>query len=202
MAYTIVIFGASGDLTRRKLIPALYNLFRKNRLPEVTRIVGVSRSVFGHEQWRSELRESTEKYSKVFDAEAWNRFSENVYYQPGDITQSADFEKLRDFLDEIEQGNSKGRLFYLSTKPQLYEIAIEQLGAVGLAHDNGGFRRIIIEKPFGTDRKTAHALNESIHHAFREDQIYRIDHYLGKETVQNIFALRFANSIFRTDLES
>ncbi len=197
MAHTIVIFGASGDLTSRKLIPALYSLFRKDRLPEQTRIVGVSRSPFEHAQWRTELSESTAKFAaNLFEQNAWDAFSENIYYQPGDIQQSSDFQQLGAFLDQIEQGKSKGRLYYLSTMPQLYEAAIEQLGKAGLAEDNGGFRRIVIEKPFGTDLKTARALNHSIHNVFREDQIYRIDHYLGKETVQNIFALRFANSIF------
>ena len=197
MANTIVIFGASGDLTSRKLIPALYNLFCKKRLPETTRIVGVSRSSFEHSQWRADLRESTESYSpKQFDASTWEAFSEHIFYQPGDITKQDDFEKLAAFLDQLEGDKSAGRLYYLSTKPQLYETAIEQLGAAGLAKDEDGFRRIVIEKPFGTDFKSAQGLNQSIHHAFREDQIYRIDHYLGKETVQNIFALRFANSIF------
>ncbi len=115
---------------------------------------------------------------------------------PGDIKEPSDFEKLATALTEIEQGAAVGRIYYLSTMPQLYEEAIKQLGAAGLSDDTDGFRRIIIEKPFGTDLQTAKALNQSIHGAFREDQIYRIDHYLGKETVQNIFALRFANSIF------
>ncbi|MCA9139028.1 MAG: glucose-6-phosphate dehydrogenase [Planctomycetales bacterium] len=197
MAHTIVIFGASGDLTSRKLIPALFSLFKKNKLDGVMRIVGVSRSRFEHEQFRSSLRESAAKFSgKLFDDESWNEFSRHVYYHPGDIKDPSDFESLAKFLDEIEQGEPAGRLFYLSTMPQLYEQAIMQLGAAGLADDTNGFRRVIIEKPFGTDLATAHALNDSIHKVFREDQIYRIDHYLGKETVQNIFALRFANSIF------
>ena len=196
MSHTIVIFGASGDLTSRKLIPALYNLFRKDRLPKSTKIVGVSRSQFEHQQWRESLRETTAKFAKdSFDAGAWETFSQNIFYQPGDIKKTEDFRSLAKFLDETESAGS-GRLYYLSTMPQLYEQAIQQLGAAGLADDTNGFRRVIIEKPFGTDLKTAQALNESIHGVFREDQIYRIDHYLGKETVQNIFALRFANSIF------
>ena len=197
MAHTIVIFGASGDLTSRKLIPALYRLFIKGRLPEGSRIVGVSRSAFEHQQWRDSLREAAAEFAKaVFDAESWDRFSANVYYQPGDIKVSEDFVALAEFLDSIEPESSAGRVYYLSTMPQLYEEAIRQMGTAGLADDSDGYRRVIIEKPFGTDLKTAHALNDSIHHVFREDQIYRIDHYLGKETVQNLFALRFANSIF------
>lgn len=197
MAHTIVIFGASGDLTSRKLIPALYSLFKKDKLDEVVRIVGVSRSRFEHEQFRDSLRQVASKFAgKLFDDETWNDFSQHVYYHAGDITVAEDFEGLAKFLAEIEQGEEVGRVYYLSTMPQLYEVAIEQLGAAGLSDDTDGFRRVIIEKPFGTDLATAHALNDSIHKVFREDQIYRIDHYLGKETVQNIFALRFANSIF------
>ncbi len=197
MAHTIVIFGASGDLTSRKLIPALYRLFIKGRLPEGSRIVGVSRSAYEHQQWRDSLRETTAKFSgDAFDNASWDRFSENIYYQPGDIKAPEDFKKLAEFLEGIETEASAGRVYYLSTMPQLYEEAIKQLGAAGLADDCNGYRRVIIEKPFGTDLKTAQALNQSIHTVFREDQIYRIDHYLGKETVQNIFALRFANSIF------
>ncbi|MGB7343067.1 MAG: glucose-6-phosphate dehydrogenase [Pirellulaceae bacterium] len=197
MAHTIVIFGASGDLTSRKLVPALYSLFKKERLPKQTRIVGVSRSKFEHQQWRDELRDSTAQFAKeLFDNEAWEAFSQQVYYQPGDIKEADDFNALAKFLDELEQGGCEGRVYYLSTMPQLYAPAIGQLGAAGLANDETGFRRVIIEKPFGTDLASAQALNQSIHGVFREDQIYRIDHYLGKETVQNIFSLRFANSIF------
>jgi len=197
MSNTIVIFGASGDLTSRKLIPALYQLHAKGRLPTQTRIVGVSRSLFEHEQWRCSLRETTEKFAgKTFCSEMWDSFAPNIFYQPGDIQDADSFQKLASFLSEIEEGQPTGRVYYLSTMPQLYSVAIEQLGAAGLACEENGTRRVIIEKPFGTDLKTAKALNQSIHHVFDEEQIYRIDHYLGKETVQNIFALRFANSIF------
>ncbi|MEL6109734.1 MAG: glucose-6-phosphate dehydrogenase [Planctomycetota bacterium] len=197
MAHTIVIFGASGDLTSRKLIPALYSNFKKNRLKEPLRVVGVSRSRYEHDQWRDSLRDTTEKFAgSLFDNEAWEAFSSNVFYQPGDIKEAGDFVALKEFLESIEQGEPAGRVYYLSTMPQLYAEAIAQLGAAGLADDSDGFRRVIIEKPFGTNLETAQALNAAIHKVFREDQIFRIDHYLGKETVQNIFALRFANSIF------
>lgn len=197
MAHTIVIFGASGDLTSRKLIPALYSLHKKNRLPEGTQIVGVSRSDYAHEQWREMLRESTSEFAgNVFDAESWATFSGRVFYHPGDIGQLDDFNALSKLLAQIEPAEGADRVYYLSTMPQLYETAIEQLGASGLAEDSAGQRRVIIEKPFGTDLQTARALNDKVHRVFREDQIYRIDHYLGKETVQNLFAMRFANSIF------
>lgn len=197
MPHSIVIFGASGDLTSRKLIPALFRLFVKGRLPEGSRIVGVSRSNFEHQQWRDSLRETTAEFvTDLFTPETWDAFSQNIYYQPGNIQEQADFVALGKFLKSIEPESGCGRVYYLSTMPQLYEVAILQLGQADLADDSDGFRRVIIEKPFGTDLATAQALNHSIHSVFREDQIYRIDHYLGKETVQNIFALRFANSIF------
>ncbi|MEM9826728.1 MAG: glucose-6-phosphate dehydrogenase [Planctomycetota bacterium] len=197
MAHTIVIFGASGDLTSRKLVPALYHLHQKNRLPAGSHIVGVSRSPFEHDQWRQSLRETTQKFAgDAFEDSTWESFAANIYYQPGDIKSSEDFHKLGAFLGEIEEDSSEGRVYYLSTMPQLYEAAVKQLGQAGLADDADGYRRVIIEKPFGTDRDSAESLNRSIQHVFREDQIYRIDHYLGKETVQNLFALRFANSIF------
>jgi glucose-6-phosphate 1-dehydrogenase len=197
MTHTIVIFGASGDLTSRKLVPAIYSLFKKNRLPKNTKLVGVSRSDFEHQAWRDSLRESTRKFTGgSFDEATWDAFSQQIYYHSGDIKEPKDFQSLAQFLNEIESDDQNGRVYYLSTMPQLYEEAIRQLGRAGLADDSNGYRRVIIEKPFGTDLATAKALNESIHHVFREDQIYRIDHYLGKETVQNIFALRFANSIF------
>ena len=196
MANTIVIFGASGDLTSRKLIPALYQAFRKDRLPGDTRIVGVSRSKFGSDDWRKSLHETTRKFAgEHFEKDSWTHFAELIHYQPGDIKDPGSFAELKTVLEKIE-GGPADRLYYLSTMPQLYEEAIEQLGHAGLADDTEGARRVIIEKPFGTDLASAKKLNESIHHVFREDQIYRIDHYLGKETVQNIFAMRFANSIF------
>lgn len=197
MPHSIVIFGASGDLTSRKLIPALFRLFIKNRLPDGSRIVGVSRSPFEHQQWRDLLRESTAQYvADQFTAESWDAFSQNLFYHRGDIKSLDDFHSLGEFLRSVEPESGCGRVYYLSTMPQLYEVAIEQLGAAGLADDSVGFRRVIIEKPFGTDLATAQVLNQSVHGVFREDQIYRIDHYLGKETVQNLFALRFANTIF------
>ncbi len=197
MAHTIVIFGASGDLTSRKLIPALYSLHKKDRLPNHTRIVGVARSVFDHDQWRQMLLETTKEFSgPLFDEASWKSFAEKVFYQPGDIKDVQDFHTLAKFLPTIEPEGQVERVYYLSTMPQLYATAVEQLGASGLADDSSGERRVIIEKPFGTDLASARELNGRVHRVFREDQIYRIDHYLGKETVQNLFAMRFANSIF------
>jgi len=196
MSHTIVIFGASGDLTSRKLIPALYQLHAKGRLPESTRVVGVSRSEFSHEDWRGSLRDSTAQFvGDAFDNEKWKAFSEVVFYHQGDIGIEEDIKSLGAFLDEQEQGDAS-RIYYLSTSPRLYRTAIANLGSAGLADESHGPRRVIIEKPFGVDRNSARDLNQTIHESFEEQQVYRIDHYLGKETVQNIFVLRFANSIF------
>ena len=197
MAHTMVIFGASGDLTSRKLIPALYRSFQRGRLPKETRIVGVSRSKYTDEAWRQELTESTAKFEgNSFDSESWKEFSKSIHYSPGDIQNAADFTALAARLNELEQGKPTDRVYYVATMPQLYEQATAQLGAAGLADDSNGARRIVIEKPFGTDLATARNLNQAIAKVFREDQVYRIDHYLGKETVQNIMVLRFGNSIF------
>ncbi|HEX5102338.1 MAG TPA: glucose-6-phosphate dehydrogenase [Pirellulaceae bacterium] len=197
MAHTVVIFGASGDLTSRKLIPALYSLHVKGRLPDQTRIVGVSRTKFSSEAWREQLAETTAKFAgQDFQAESWKAFAAHVFYHPGDIDQPASFAELSKLLEKLEGGASAMRLYYLATAPSLYAPAIGQLGAAGLADETQGVRRIVIEKPFGTDLASAEALNKETHQVFREEQVYRIDHYLGKETVQNLLVLRFANSIF------
>lgn len=205
MKNTLVIFGASGDLTSRKLIPALYSLFRKDYLPKGTRIVGVSRTDFSHDQWRARLEETTRKYSRTFDEQVWQQFREQVFYFRGDIGRLEDFVELRKSLDELEHGELTNRVYYLSTSPQLYPIAIKQLGASYETSIPGveevplkgnPTRRVVIEKPFGTDLESARRLNDQVHLHLDESQVYRIDHYLGKETVQNLLVLRFANSIF------
>lgn len=197
MPHTIVIFGASGDLTSRKLIPALYLLHQKGRLPSPTRIVGVARTAYSHDAWRNELAATTRKFvGQEFDAGQWNRFAVNLFYQPGNIDEPGDFAALEQALVQIEGDGSAVRLYYLSTAPSLYATAIGQLGAAGMAREDRGIRRIVIEKPFGTDLASARSLNQATHEVFSEKQVYRIDHYLGKETVQNILVLRFANTIF------
>ncbi|MCA9154893.1 MAG: glucose-6-phosphate dehydrogenase [Planctomycetales bacterium] len=197
MAHTIVIFGASGDLTSRKLIPALYQLDQKNRLPADTQVIGVSRSEFTDDAWRASLAESTQKFAaRDFNEAAWSKFAQRVFYQPGDIGTPEDFTALDDRLRQLEGESAATRIYYLSTLPRLYPEAVARLGAAGLAGEEHGQRRIVIEKPIGTDLASAHSLNEAIHRVFQEHQVYRIDHYLGKETVQNMLVLRFANSIF------
>ena len=197
MIPTFVIFGASGDLTSRKLIPALYSLFRKGRMPDGLRVIGFSRTEFSHDQWRAALAESTQKFLKTeFDAASWARFAAGVFYHPGDIGQPADFAALEQAMPQYGEKPSDQRIYYLATAPRFYEPAIQHLGAAGMAAETNGERRIIIEKPFGTDLESAKKLNVAVHKVFSEKQVYRIDHYLGKETVQNLLVLRFANTIF------
>ncbi|WP_425398785.1 glucose-6-phosphate dehydrogenase [Aeoliella sp.] len=197
MPHSIVIFGASGDLTQRKLIPALYQLDRKGRLPADTRVIGFSRTKFSHDEWRKSLTESTQKFAgKNFDADSWDAFATKVFYHPGDIGNAEDFAALDKTLQEMEGGDQSERVYYLSTAPRFYGPAVEMLGNAGMADESTGPRRVVIEKPFGTDGETARKLNEVVHNHFAEHQVYRIDHYLGKETVQNLMVLRFANSIF------
>ncbi|MCI0334659.1 MAG: glucose-6-phosphate dehydrogenase [Planctomycetes bacterium] len=197
MPHTFIIFGASGDLTQRKLIPSLYQLFRKKRLPKETRIVGFSRTEFTHDAWRAELATSTAKHlGKDFDAGVWDSFSQNIYYHPGDIGHADDFSKLARLLKDIEKSDKSTRVYYLATAPRFYEAVVQHLGCSGLADETHGPRRVIIEKPFGTDLASSLHLNNAVRAVFSERQVYRIDHYLGKETVQNLLVLRFANTIF------
>lgn len=205
MSNTLIIFGASGDLTRRKLIPALYSLFLKKRLPKDTRIVGASRSPFTHDQWRDKLARSTREHVSDFDESTFATFAASIYYHPLDISNPDDFVSLLRFLGTIENGTPANRIYYLSTSPRFFCPAIDNIGQANqVLVDEGiespirgnGSVRIVIEKPFGTDLNSAEALNHKVHCVLDESQVYRIDHYLGKETVQNMMVLRFANSIF------
>jgi glucose-6-phosphate 1-dehydrogenase len=197
MAHTIVIFGASGDLTSRKLVPALYQLHRKQRLPADTLVVGCSRTPFTDESWRDELGKSTASFlGGQFDRASWLEFAKHVYYQPGDISVLEDVAKLGQRLDELERNPTATRLYYLATAPRFYAPAVLHLAAAGMTCEDCAHRRVVIEKPFGTDLASARKLNEVVHRAFAERQVYRIDHYLGKETVSNLLVLRFANTIF------
>lgn len=204
--HSLIIFGASGDLTSRKLIPALYRLHLKGRLPQPFRIFGFSRTPMSDQEWRAKLRETTEEFlGKAFAPEPWNSFEQGIHYQPGDIELPESFRNLDERLKEHEGANgvrlgreeSSHRLYYLSTAPRFYEQAVMRLGEAGMAEErDGATRRLVVEKPFGVDLDSARHLNEAIQKVFDERQIYRIDHYLGKETVNNILVLRFANTIF------
>ncbi len=195
-APTVIIFGASGDLTRRKLVPALYNLFRKGRIPPATRIIGYARSDFGHDAFRQQMREGIQEFSGHLDEAVWAGFSTNLYYLPGNPNAVDDFRRLDALARELEAGWPAGRLYYLSTPPSLYADIAAMLGQADMHAESDGWRRVIIEKPFGRDLDSARDLNNKVHAAFAEHQIYRIDHYLGKETVQNVSVFRFANAIF------
>jgi glucose-6-phosphate 1-dehydrogenase len=196
VAPTVVIFGASGDLTKRKLVPALYNLVRKGRIPEDTRIIGFARSDFSHDAFRQQMRAGVQEFTEHFDDDVWSKFAGNLYYTPGSPNALDDFKRLDALIRELEAGQPAGRLYYLSTPPTLYADIVAMLGRAGMQIEAEGWRRIIIEKPFGRDLASARDLNTRLHAVFREYQVYRIDHYLGKETVQNVSVFRFANAIF------
>ena len=193
---TLVIFGASGDLTGRKLIPALYNLKVKGFLPPETRIVGVARSPFTDDAFRSEMEAKVKEFGELYDAGKWAEFASRLYYVGTDVTAPGGVAPLADWFAKYEGTAGGRRLFYLSVAPELYPQLGTTLGEAGFNKETGGFRRLVIEKPFGHDLATAKELNEVLHKHWREDQLYRIDHYLGKETVQNILVFRFANTLF------
>ncbi|MBI5282477.1 MAG: glucose-6-phosphate dehydrogenase [Candidatus Solibacter usitatus] len=198
----VVIFGANGDLTKRKLLPALYRLAYERRLPAGFAVVGVSRTEMSDEGFREKMREGVARFleDSPFDAALWDDFARGLSYIGGDVGDAGLYERLRVKLAELEETRQTGgnALFYLSTQPSHYETAVRGLGEAGLqrAPRAGGWRRIIVEKPFGHDQESAARLNAGLQAAFAEESIYRIDHYLGKETVQNILAFRFGNGIF------
>ena len=195
----VVIFGASGDLTRRKLVPALHSLTCEGRIPPESRVIGVARSSLSDEAFTEELFQGVEAYARYHPGlcERWPLFEGRVSYLAGSYDDPETYRRLMERLAALdaEAGMAGNRLFYLATPPTLYPRVVEQLGLSGLNRSDG-WTRIIIEKPFGRDLQSAHQLNEQVHATFDEDQVYRIDHYLGKETVQNILTFRFANAIF------
>ncbi len=198
----LVIFGASGDLTRRKLIPALYGLFRENLLPREFAVVGMSRTGYSDTSFRETMREYVREHSPAgFDAAEWESFAGALFYQVGDIGDPASGDALTARIRALAgQRRIPGNLlFYAAVAPKFHAPVIRRLGDAGLAsptEDLPGFRRVVIEKPFGSDLESARELSRKVMEVFREEQVYRIDHYLGKETVQNILVFRFANGIF------
>ena len=196
----IVIFGASGDLTARKLVPALYDLAAQRRLPMEFAVVGISRTQMSHEDYRERLRGALEKHrSGQVSEDVWESFSKGIFYLPGDSKKPETYEELKGFLNKLDQerGTEGNRIFYLSSSPSLFSTIVERLGEAGMSEEeDGGYARLVVEKPFGRDLESARELNKDIRRYFEERQIYRIDHYLGKDTVQNILALRFSNGIF------
>lgn len=193
---TIVIFGASGDLTKRKLIPSLFHLYCKDRLPPRTAIVGLAMTAFSHEEFRSRLEEGVQQFAPdAYHPEKWAEFARNLWYIPGNFTEPADYQRLVDFIGDLEKGPAN-RLYHLATPPSFFAAIAEHLGQVGANTETDGWRRIVIEKPFGQNLASAQELNRSLHAVFAEHQIYRIDHYLGKETAQNLLFFRFGNTMF------
>jgi glucose-6-phosphate 1-dehydrogenase len=195
----MVIFGASGDLTKRKLIPALYNLAKDNLLSKEFALVGVARNELTSEQFRDMIGKEIGEYATTkVDPDLWHWFARRIYYMAGDFDDPSAYDKLRDLLAQIdkEHGTRGNYFYYLATAPSFFSPIVKQLGAAGMVSEEKGWRRVIIEKPFGRSYDSAVALNKEIRQVLGEKQIYRIDHYLGKETVQNILVFRFANGIF------
>lgn len=196
---SIVILGASGDLTRRKLVPALHSLSCDGRLPADCKVIGLARSEWSDQQFRDALFEGIQEHARLKPGACalWPECQSRFSYLAGDYDDPQTYRRLAERLAGLDaQGETRGnRLFYLATPPTLVPGIVRHLGQAGL-NDSPGWTRIIVEKPFGRDRESAHRLNEQIHAVFSEAQIYRIDHYLGKETVQNILTFRFSNAIF------
>ncbi|MCC6175556.1 MAG: glucose-6-phosphate dehydrogenase [Chloroflexi bacterium] len=203
----VVIFGATGDLTHRKLMPALYNLALDRRLPAGSSLVGFARRPWSDDEFRQRMLEATKEFSRTpFRPSIADRYADGICYVQSSFEDPAGYERLRDLCEELDRtrGTRGNRLYYLATAPTAYTTIVERLGEAGLVTPSGkngvegGWTRIVVEKPFGHDLASARELNDRLSEVFREEQIYRIDHYLGKETVQNIMAFRFANSTFES----
>jgi glucose-6-phosphate 1-dehydrogenase len=198
----VVLFGGTGDLAHRKVIPAIYQLWRTNLLPAEFSLVAVARRPYTDETFAKEARASLEKYSRVLpiDEDSWSELAKRIVYQRLDFGDDGGFDRLAERLDQLdsERGTAGNRLFYLATQPSQVTEIIRQMGRAGLDHElrGGGWRRIVVEKPFGRDYESARLLNHEVSKVFRESQVYRIDHYLGKETVRNLMVFRFGNGIF------
>jgi glucose-6-phosphate 1-dehydrogenase len=198
-ACVFVIFGASGDLTRSKLLPAIFNLSEEGYLPEEFAILGVARPQIDQTEYRKQMREQVRRAEgEPLDPDKWKPIEDRLYYVSGEFNDPALFERVKKMLAEIRErhGIPSNYLFYFAVPPDLFGRVADHLADAGLLGEDEGWRRVIVEKPFGYDRESASALNAELRKGLRESQIYRIDHYLGKETVQNILAFRFANGIF------
>lgn len=204
----IVILGASGDLTKRKLVPALFDLYQNNLMPEHFGVLGVSRTKYSDEQFRDYLQEHAKQFARQFDQDKWNAFAECLHYQPADSTKTEEFDLVQSRMSELARQHKTGDnvLFYLSVAPHLYDRIIINIGThdmvtegkawCSIDRENHPWQRIIVEKPFGHDVASAAHLNRGLGRVFEDDSVFRIDHYLGKETVQNVMVFRFANAIF------
>jgi len=194
----VVIFGATGDLTKRKLMPALCRLTDQGCLESV-RILGVGRNPMTDDEFHAQVHEALNDSKKIdhLDEETWREFSKRLHYMSGELDTDTTYQQVAQRLEELaSEGASKNHLFYLATPPLLFSTIVKRLGEAGLNKEDGHWSRIIIEKPFGRDLESAKALNATVAEVFKENQVYRIDHYLGKDTVQNILVFRFGNSMF------
>ena len=197
-----VLFGATGDLAHRKVMPAIYQLLRANLLPAEFSVVAVARRPYSDEAFRAEVKTSLEKYSRILpiDETQWAELAKRITYQQLDFADDAGYDRLCERLDALdaERGTAGNRLYYLATQPSQVTEIVRQMGRVGLDNEQhgAGWRRVVVEKPFGRDLDSARRLNHELNRVFRESQIYRIDHYLGKETVRNLMVFRFGNGIF------
>jgi glucose-6-phosphate 1-dehydrogenase len=196
----MVIFGANGDLTKRKLMPALYRLSVDRRLSTGFSVIGISRTAMADDAFRDKMRESVKEFISdgAFDDDVWNSFAQGIFYLAGDVSDDDTYRRLGARLTEITQARrvAGNVLFYLSTQPSQYAEIAHGVGRAGLAKSDGCWRRLVVEKPFGHDLESGRELSEQLHEFFAESEVWRIDHYLGKETVQNILAFRFGNGIF------
>ncbi len=196
----MVIFGASGDLTARKLMPALYNLALNRYLPAGFSVIGVALTPWSEQEFKTQMAEAVTKYSRTqpVDRSVWQSFAEGLRYVAMTFDDLDGYGRLAAMLQSLdrERGTGGNRVFYFATLPQFFPVIVDRLGASGVARAGEGWKRVIVEKPFGHDLKSAQELNRAIHAVFTERQVYRIDHYLGKETVQNVMVFRFANGIF------
>lgn len=198
--FVFVLFGATGDLAKRKLFPALYSLYRDGLLPTPFRVVGVARRPVADTEFRRNVRQSIDEFSRhAADDSSWSDFVSNFFYCPADSNIPDDYLKLKSIVEDVERqaGLPGNRMFYLAMAPDFFGTVAQNLDQSGLSKTQG-WRRLIIEKPFGHDLPSAQALNEELCKVFKEEEIYRIDHYLGKEMVQNIEVIRFANSMFES----
>lgn len=204
----IVIFGASGDLTKRKLVPALYDLFQNKSMPQHFAVLGVSRTPYSDDEFRSYLQENVREFAQRYDDASWNDFTKRLHYHPGDAAKPSDMGGVKNRMCELTQQHqtTDNVLFYLSVAPSLYDPIIENIGRQDMVTEGRAWcsinratrpwQRIVVEKPFGNSLDTAAHLNRVLGRVFEDDSVFRIDHYLGKETVQNLMVFRFANAIF------
>jgi glucose-6-phosphate 1-dehydrogenase len=198
-AATMIIFGASGDLTRRKLLPALYSLYCKGRLPKNFSVIGQARSEWNHDTFREEMRQGVEAHGDdPLDKAKWAAFAKQLFYCQGDVTKDEAYQDLQELLKQLQNEGfeTHNRVYYLSIGPKFYAEIVDHLAQADMIAEAEGWRRLVVEKPFGVDLKSAQELNQRLHQCFREEQLYRIDHYLGKEAAQNILFFRFANAVF------